>query len=324
MATLVGTLRIASHPPSPLSPRAILSSFPTSSSSTSLRILPSHRLFTASSLSRATTPSRPQARETPKSPPPSTSTSTSTSSSPPAAPSRYAFIKSLASRPSPTVLYEAPSHFWFYLGCWSSGLSILSWTVLTGPTVISQPDGIPQWVGLVFGASYAILGSMGFNILSKTPNIVSSIRLLPPPPPPPQAIARGSAAAAAPPAAAPAIEIKVKRMLPLLEPRTVTAPLDKVSLKSRFSLPPELVPELRRMQARDAALRRSDMQHLLTMPFRRLARAVVGFFRGVRAAWTGMGYGVIRIDGKEYKVDVTGGYAHDGFQTLERIVSVGK
>ncbi|EFY85308.1 hypothetical protein J3458_007107 [Metarhizium acridum] len=233
-----------------------------------------------------------------------------------AAPSRYAFIKSLSSKQTPTVLYEAPSHFWFYFGCWSSGISILAWTALTGPTVVKQPDGTPQWVGYVFGASYVLLGAMGFYLLSKTPNIVSTIRVLPP-------------AVSAAGAAHPRLEVTVKRMLPVLKPRAITASLENVCLKSRFSLPEEYVPQLKRLELKmreeeqRQALRKFDMEHLLTMPFRRLGRAFANMFRGVRSAWTDMGFGVLRVDGKEYKVDVTKGFAHDGFKTLEQIVAVG-
>lgn len=232
------------------------------------------------------------------------------------APSRYAFIKSLTLKQTPTVLYEAPSHFWFYFGCWSSGIAILGWTALTGPTVIQQPDGIPQWVGIVFGASYMLLGAMGFYIISKTPNIVSTIRVLPP----------VSAVAGA---AHPQLEVTVKRMVPFLQPKKITTNLDNVALKSRFSLPEEYVPELKRLELKlqeeeqRKSLHKFDMQHLLTMPFRRVGRAFVNMFRGVRSAWTDMGFGAIQVDGKYYKVDVTKGFAHDGFKTLEQVVHVG-
>ncbi|KAJ6446567.1 ribosome-interacting GTPase 1 [Purpureocillium lavendulum] len=342
------------------------------------------RLFTSSARALRTSPAPPKPRKpagqqqqhapssrAPTSPSPTSSPSPSSSPSSPSsgaaaagpapsvAPSRYAFIKSLASKQTPTLLYEAPSHFWFYFGCWSSGLSIVAWTALTGPSVVHQPEGVPQWVGITFGASYVLLGAMGFYLLSKTPNIVSSIRVLPPPPPAAVATAASGGASSSAAAVAgrrvaaaatttsatsatssvsasasaasvgPQIEVTVKRMVPLLAPKVVIAPLDRVSLKSRFSLPDEYVPELRRRREDDEARRRRerlwrfDMEHLLTMPFRRLGRAFANMFRGVRAAWTDMGFGVITVDGKDYKVDVTKGFAHDGFRTLERIVPVG-
>lgn len=236
--------------------------------------------------------------------------------------SKYAFIKSLATKTTPTVLYEGPSHFWFYFGCWSSGIFILTWTALTAPSAVKQPENVPEWVGWTFGASYLLLGSMGLYLITKTPNIVGRIRVLPA-----QAaqIAKSASAAGSSPLQ---MEVTVKRMLPLLKPKVLTANLDNVSLKSRFSMPDEYVPALKRLElernaeAQKKALRKFDMEHLFTMPFRRIGRAFGNMFYGVKAAWTDMGYAIIEVDGKKYKVDVTQGFAHDGFRTLEKIVEI--
>lgn len=183
-----------------------------------------------------------------------------------------------------------------------------------------QPEGVPEFVGWVYGASYILLGAMGFYLISKTPNIVSSIRVLP-----------AHVVTKPLPGATPAqlrIEVTVKRMLPILGSKVLVTTLDKVSLKSRFSLPDEYVPELKRLEAKRQAEKRSqeqrkyDMERLMTMPFRQIGRVFKGMFLGVRAAWTDMGYGVIKVDGTEYKVNVVKGFAHDGFRTLERIVPV--
>ncbi|KAM5351348.1 hypothetical protein ACJ41O_004071 [Fusarium nematophilum] len=278
--------------------------------------------FFATSLRRATTEPAAKASRTA---PPSRPASAAQPTAPSVAPSRYAFIKSLATKPTPTILYEGPSHFWFYFGCWTSGVTMLTWTALTAPSAVHQPEGVPQWVGLTFGASYLLLASMGFYLISKTPNIVSSIRVLP-------AQAAKLASAAGGPAGAGSttlqVEVTVKRMLPMLKPKVITTSLENVSLRSRFSLPDEFVPELKRQElARVAeekrkALRKFDMEHLFTMPFRRIGRAVSAMFNGVKAAWTDFGYGILRVDGKDYKVDVTKGFAHDGFRTLEKIAHI--
>ncbi|UPK90051.1 hypothetical protein LCI18_000986 [Fusarium solani-melongenae] len=241
------------------------------------------------------------------------------------APSQYALIKSLATKPTPTILYEGPSHFWFYFGCWTSGVSLLTWTALTAKTAVNQPEGVPQWVGYTFGASYLLLVSMGFYLIAKTPNIVGRIRILP------AQAAKLAPVAGSPVSVGPApiqMEVTVKRMLPFLKPKVITAPLDRVWLKSRFSLPGEYVPELKRLEMERAAevkreaLRKFDMEHLFTMPFRRIGRAVSAMFNGVKSAWTDMGFGIIRVNGKDYKVDVTQGFAHDGFRTLEKILEI--
>ncbi|KAH7170323.1 hypothetical protein EDB81DRAFT_160866 [Dactylonectria macrodidyma] len=287
----------------PLAPRAEFAAARSRFFSTSFRFLAAEPAIKAT---RAPAPSRPVA------PHPAAGV----------APSRYAFMKNLASKPTPTILYEGPSHFWFYFGCWSSGITILTWTALTGPTAITQPEGVPQWVGYVFSASYILLGSMGLYLITKTPNIVSRIRVLP------AQVAKLAPTAASAGATPLQIEVTVKRMMPLLEPKVVTTTLDKVTLKSRFSLPEEFVPELRRLEIKRAeeakrkALHKFDMDHLLTMPFRQIGRGFAGMFNGIKSAWTDMGFGLIKVDGKQYKVDVTKGFAHDGFRTLENLVEI--
>ena len=300
-------------------------------------LLPFRSRFSTASL-RLRAAAQPNAKPAPSikpSPPPPTSPKgpqSNKAAQSKAAQSSYALVRSLATKPTPTVLYEGPSNFWFYFGCWSSGLTILTWTALTGPWVVFHPDngpdsGIPEWVTWVNGSSYVLLAAMGFYLISKTPNIVKTIRVLP------SAVSRPAplaAAGAASSTTTPAlrVEVTVHRMMPLLRPKVLVADLDRVSLKSRLSLPGEYVPDLRREEVRRVEemrkreQRRFDMEHLMTVPFRKLGRGIAGMFHGVRAAWTDMGFGVIRVDGKEYKVNVTKGFAHDGFRTLERIVPV--
>lgn len=277
------------------------------------------RFFTTSFRCRAASPSIKASQSIKTSRPPS---SQPPKASPAAPQTSYALVKSLATKPTPTVLYEGPSHFWFYFGCWSSGVTILTWAGLTGPPIVfQQPEGIPVWVSWVYGSSYILLAAMGFYLISKTPNIVSSIRVLP-------AAAAPTAATTAATAPSLQMEVTVQRMLPFLKPKVLTTSLENVSLKSRFSLPTEYVPELRRKEIRRMEEKKKqeqqkrDMQHILTMPIRRLGRAFSNLFFGVKSAWTDVGYGVIKVDGKEYKVNVVKGFAHDGFRTLERIVPI--
>jgi hypothetical protein len=267
------------------------------------------RFFTTS-LRRAAEPAMKTKRS------PTTSRAAAAAAASQMAPSRYAFIKGLTSKTTPTVLYEGPSHFWFYFGCWTSGISLLAWTGLTAQYTVEQPEGVPKWIGVVFGVAYLLLASMGTFMITKTPNIVSKIRILP---------QQAAKAAAATPVQ---MEVTVNRMVPMLKPKVVVAPLNDVTLKSRFSLPEEYVPQLRRIELEQKAqekrkeLHKYDMQHLFTMPFRRMGRALAAMFNGVKSAWTDMGFGIITVDGKSYKVDVTKGFAHDGFRTLEKLVEI--
>jgi hypothetical protein len=123
------------------------------------------------------------------------------------------------------------------------------------------------------------------------------------------------------------MEITVKSMLPFVKPKTVVTDVADARLTSRLSLPEHLVPGLRRHTAeQEKAMQQEqhkfDMNHILTMPFRRMGRAFVALFNGVRGAWTDMGFGKMKVAGKMYKIDVTNGFAHDGFRTLEKLVPV--
>lgn len=187
---------------------------------------------------------------------------------------------------------------------------------MTGPGLIHMSEDHPSWVKATYAASYVILCTMGFYLISRTHRIVSLIRVLP-----------GQVATEAGQVPGLKMEVKVKSMLPFVQPKTISTDTTKARLTSRFSLPEALVPSLRRQRLeteREAAKEQHkfDMNHILTMPFRRLGRAMTALFNGTKGAWTDMGFGKMKIDGKEYKIDVTNGFAHDGFRTLEKIVPV--
>ncbi|RCI14679.1 hypothetical protein L249_6434 [Ophiocordyceps polyrhachis-furcata BCC 54312] len=239
--------------------------------------------------------------------------------------SRYAFLTKLAAKPSPTVLYQAPSHFWFYFTCWSTGISMIGWSALTAPVILDQPEGVPDFTKHVYAVSYLLLCAMGFYLIAKTPNVVNSIRLLPSN----AASTPGASSSMAAAAAKLQLEVTVKHMLPMLPLRTITTGIENVSFKTRLShwqhqIPESKLLEMERLEeTRRAELRKFDMDHILTMPFRRIGRGLQSLFQGVKSAWTGAGFGFIKVNGKEYKVDVTGGFSHATFRTLARIVDTG-
>ncbi|RDA85797.1 hypothetical protein CP532_6291 [Ophiocordyceps camponoti-leonardi (nom. inval.)] len=238
--------------------------------------------------------------------------------------SRYAFLTKLAAKPSPTVLYQAPSHFWFYFTCWSTGVTMIGWSVFTAPVILDQPEGVPEFTKHVYAVSYFLLCAMGFYLIAKTPNVVNSIRLLPS-----NAVSTPAASSMAAAAARLQLEVTVKRMLPILPPKTITTGIENVSFKTRLTqwqhqIPESKLLEMERLEeARRAELRKFDMDHLLTMPFRRIGRGLQSLFQGVKSAWTGAGFGYMEVNGKKYKVDVTGGFSHATFRTLARIVDAG-
>ena len=183
-------------------------------------------------------------------------------------------------------------------------------------------------MGYTLIVANVLIGSMGLYMITKTPGIINAIRVIPAQSASSGKIAGKGVAAITQPA--PHIEVEVKRMVPFLSHKTIKTSFDKVVLKNRLSLPSEYVPELQRQnlrrveELRKEELRRFDMNHIMTMPFRRMGRAFAAFFNGVKTAWTDMGFGKIQVDGKWYKVDVTKGFAHDGFRSLEKIAKIQK
>ncbi|KJZ74117.1 hypothetical protein HIM_06566 [Hirsutella minnesotensis 3608] len=287
------------------------------------------RFFVSSLRQRLASPSKPNIKSIPKPTPPTAATAAAPKH--PTIPvqqvverSRYAFVKHLAVKPTPTILYEAPSHFWFYFSCWSAGLTLIAWTALTGRAVINQPEGVPQWVKVVYGITYALLASMGFYLIARTPNVMKTIRVLPP------AAAATAAAHTIPGSVIPSLRVEcvVKRMVPFVRPKVINASTSEVTLEERLSLPDEFMPEYRRLElereeeARRQQLHKYDMDHLLTMPFRRVGRAFSAVYHGTRSAFTDSGFRYIVVQGKRYKIDVTAGFSHDGFRTLERLVAM--
>ncbi|KAG9257310.1 uncharacterized protein F5Z01DRAFT_648446 [Emericellopsis atlantica] len=248
-------------------------------------------------------------------------------------PTSYGLLRTLAAKSKPTVLYEGPSHFWFRTACWTSGLTLIAWAALTGPSWwVPHLEGFAAWINWVYNISYILFAGMGFFLILKTRGIVSMIRLVPQTSTQTVRAAPVGAATTGLPAttaSTPKLEVSVNNSLPFLKPKKIVTDIDKVSLKTRFSLPKEMVPELSRQHALEAeekakALKKYDMEHLFTMPFRKIGRGFSGFFRATRSAWTDMGYGVINVDGKQYRVNIERGFALDGFKTLERLVPVKK
>jgi hypothetical protein len=262
---------------------------------------------------QAQTQPQPQAKA-PK--PRQASPSQTPSPSPALNQSLYGFQKALAAKARPTILYEGASHFWFYFGCWSTASAITAFILWVAPTVLYS-DQVPTWYIAINAVSYVAFAAIGFKLVAATPNIIQRIRFVPG-----KALPR--------PGSAPTgrLEVTVNSALPFVKPRVITTDAANVSLKSRLALPDHLVPELVRAQqkledeAKRRALRKFDMEHLLTMPFRQIGRVSKSIFQGVRAGFTDMGFGRVTVNGKEYKLDVTKGYAHDGFRTLEKLVPV--
>ena len=76
---------------------------------------------------------------------------------------------------------------------------------------------------------------------------------------------------------------------------------------------------IERQRAEEERRRREfqyDKEHLMTAPFRHAGRAFSAAWQGVRRSFTKEGFAKVNIGGKQYKLDVTGGWALDGGRAL--------
>lgn len=228
----------------------------------------------------------------------------------------YAYIKQLAQRGGPTTLYEAPSHFWMKFGSWSTALFCFAYGGYTLTFYLTPPEGLAWWVGPSYSVIALVFAGVGTVFLLRTSGIVKTVRALP----------RSATQAGAAPRVD--MEVTVKSTLPLVRPRVVVAPVADVALKSRIVAPAEFMTPLEKVERKKEearakeATRRYEMAHLFSAPFRHAWRGAKSAVGGVRQLFTGSGFGTLKVDGKEYRLDITNAWMLEEGRALDRLVRV--
>ncbi|KAK1768603.1 hypothetical protein QBC33DRAFT_607256 [Phialemonium atrogriseum] len=86
----------------------------------------------------------------------------------------------LSSKGHPTLLYEAPSHFWLRLSCFGAGAFCISYTVVQYWTVyLHPPAGLSWWVPHAYGVVCMFMAGMGVYFAASAGGIVRRIRAVP-------------------------------------------------------------------------------------------------------------------------------------------------
>ncbi|KAK4167584.1 hypothetical protein QBC43DRAFT_311018 [Cladorrhinum sp. PSN259] len=246
-----------------------------------------------------------------------------------ARPSSYAEQIALKGR---TILYEAPSHFWFRFSCFSSGLFCASYSVYNYWAIyLNPPPDLYWWVPTAYGAICVLMTAMGFYFVMGTSRIVRSIEVIP------SASAKiaKDLTKAKPSGQAPLyVEIKSQRIFPLLPVKKTVVPLEEVQLPFRMQAafdpkylnrPKSLAEAVREERAeieRKKAEREYTMNHLMTAPFRDMGKAINYAFTGVRRSFNREGFTNINVGKKTFKMDVTGGWALDNGRAMDRLLPV--
>lgn len=245
-----------------------------------------------------------------------------------------------------TLLYEAPSHFWFRFGCYTAATMCFAYVGYNHYTILLHPpDGLMWWIPYTFGLVLVFVAAVGFWFVMSTGKIVRSIETVPAAAVAKELAARAAKAAsnksstAAPLPASPIyIEVLTRRPIPfapfkriLLHPEEVQMPFRMNSIHARAARengPPapqtlrEKVRAERAARDKKAADRKYTMDHLLTAPFRDGARAFGAATSGITRAFTRGGFATIRLNRKKYKMDVMGGWALDEGRAMDRLMPV--
>ncbi|KAL2271759.1 hypothetical protein VTJ83DRAFT_1130 [Remersonia thermophila] len=283
---------------------------------------------------------RPQASTAPK-PAPKPASPPVAASSPaakpaPRAPPSYAEQLALRGR---TLLYESPSHFWFRTGCFTSATFCVSYTVYQyWAVMLHPPEGLSWWIPHAFSVILVFMAGMGGYFALGAGRIVRSIEAVPA-----SAVAKqiaGKAGASATPPPPIYIEVATRRVVPFLPPKKTLLTPEEVQLPFRMhslfsganapgapqaakhvSLAERVRAERAEREAREAR-RKYTMDHLLTAPFRDAARVFGAAWDGIKRSFHRGGFAKVRLGKKEYKLDITGGWALDDGRAMDRLLAV--
>ncbi|EGS20668.1 uncharacterized protein CTHT_0025040 [Thermochaetoides thermophila DSM 1495] len=263
------------------------------------------------------------------------------------------YAERLASR-GRTLLYEAPSHFWFRAGCFSSGAFCASYTVYQYWTVILHPpEGLLWWVPHAFGVILVFMSGMAAYFIMGTGRIVRTIEAVPwrqvfgegvPKKKPWMSKAvKKSLQTTSPQEGAKKVlvEVATRGMIPfwpakkrLYLPEEIQLPMRMNSVygsgaiggagpqnNEYLSLAERVRRERALREAREAE-RKYNMDHILTAPFRDARKVFRGMFKGIRRSFDREGFVKIKLGDEKYKLDVTGGWALDEGRAMDRLLAV--
>lgn len=252
----------------------------------------------------------------PASSPPSAPKASAPASPPPPAAVTASILARLAAREKPTVLYQCPSHFWLYFSSFAAATFCIAYALINYMNVVVHPpEGLAWWIPHGFAVICLFMGGFGLWFLYSSAFIVRRVTAVPTRSlSAVQLRAAGLGVKAAGGSAPVLLECQVSSIVPFLQPRKVLARPDEVLLPFRFAdLPMANAPE---------ATPRSSVGVLdaIATPFRVVNREMSGAFGGLRRGLLRQGFAPIKVKGRRYKIDVTGGTLFERGKVLDQIV----
>jgi len=307
---------------SAFSPRTIHLLYPSKS-------FQSPRFFTTSPILHAAKKTRPavavrKAVSNIKPSSPSPKAILQTTSSP--APTYQSFATTLAQKQHPTLLYTAPSHTAFMVGCYTSSAFCFSYAAVNFWTnSISTNEGLATWVPTAFAGISFFMAAIGTWLVLGPARLIKTITAIPKNA---NAISTAIGKAATPELL---IEVELRKMFPLpfFPARKLYVKPEEIVLPFLIAPPPakNLTPaDLRQIRVEEEAEREKleafYRSHYLTFPFRRMSRALFRLFKGIGRTWHREGFMKVQVKGTSYKMDVTGGWALESGRALDRLAKV--
>jgi len=234
-----------------------------------------------------------------------------------------------------TALYEAPSHTWYRISCWVAGGFCVTYTLVSYYTTLLKPqEELQLWVRYLWTPIIVLMGGMAAYFAFGATGIVRAINAVPAQlanvgrPRPPK---KGMAMPPPPPLY---LEVEIRPMLPVLPARKLYVEPAKVVLPfrlARMGLGPQAVRPMTPHEQVLAKLaeqedkerrRRYEREHIMTAPFRHMGIGARAAWQGIKRGFTKEGFAKIRVNGKNYKLDIMDGWALDDGRALDRLASI--
>lgn len=265
-----------------------------------------------------------------------------------ALPPSPAYAALLASKTTPTLLYEAPNQFWFTFSAFNAGAFCISYVAVQYYTIfVNTPPGLAWWVPHGYAVICGFMATIGFYWMRWPSRIVRAISAVPGGGGKAKADAEGrssgggGSSAGGRPGPQPQslqLEVATRRWLPLLPPSKTRYRLEEVHVPVRVASlvhaaasggkaagverlsQREQVLQARAEEERKAKARQYELDHIMTAPFRHFARGMKTALGGMARALTRDGFAKIRLGKAELKLDVKGGWFLDEGKALDRLI----
>lgn len=240
----------------------------------------------------------------------------------PKLPAYEPYASTLGKKSHSTLLYTAPSHTGYRIASYGTGTLCIAWATYYVNTVVLYPNaGLHYSIPYLFGIASLISCAWGFRLYFNASRLIRSMTAIP--------LASKSGPSKV------QIEITVRRSIPIpfLKPRKLLVAPEDIII-TRPVVPPQkrqTQTELqyqRKMEEAEKAKRKADWEydqtHLMTSPFRHARRA---FGDGLGAlmrtlSFNEAGFLKMRVNGKQLKMDVSGGWVLEGGKAIDRLVKL--